>query len=51
MQEAEWAIEAMKQVSLPVACSMKIGLMGDMAGISPQECAVRMAKAGICKYM
>ncbi|XP_071834204.1 betaine--homocysteine S-methyltransferase 1-like [Apostichopus japonicus] len=46
VQEAEWAIEAMKQVSLPVACSMKIGLMGDMAGISPQECAVRMAKAG-----
>ncbi|KAJ8045321.1 Betaine--homocysteine S-methyltransferase 1 [Holothuria leucospilota] len=44
--EAEWAIEAMKKSGMPVACTMKIGPAGDLSGISPKECAVRMAKAG-----
>lgn len=46
IEEAEWAIEAMKQLCVPLACSMRIGPAGDLSGATPQECAVRMAKAG-----
>lgn len=43
------AIEAMKQLNIPIACTMKIGPAGDLSlpHKSPQECAVRMAKAGM----
>ncbi|PIK57522.1 putative betaine--homocysteine S-methyltransferase 1 [Apostichopus japonicus] len=48
VEEAEMAIEAMKQLNIPIACTMKIGPAGDLSlpHKSPQECAVRMAKAG-----
>ncbi|KAJ8024009.1 Betaine--homocysteine S-methyltransferase 1 [Holothuria leucospilota] len=46
IEETEWAIEAMRQLDIPIACSMRIGPAGDLSGVTPQECAVRMAKAG-----
>ncbi|XP_038066766.1 betaine--homocysteine S-methyltransferase 1-like [Patiria miniata] len=46
IEEAEWAIQAMAEIGVPVACTMRIPSRGDAAGHSPQECAVRMAKAG-----
>lgn len=46
VEEAEWAIETMKESNKPVACTMRIGPMGDYKGVSPQDCAVRMARAG-----
>lgn len=45
-EEAEWAIEAMKKLDVPVGCTMRIGPSGDLSGVTPQECAIRMAKAG-----
>ena len=42
----EWAIEVCKETGKPVAASMCIGPMGDLHGVSAEECAVRMAKAG-----
>ncbi|PIK58108.1 putative betaine--homocysteine S-methyltransferase 1 [Apostichopus japonicus] len=46
VEEAEWAIEAMKTMHLPIACSMRVGPAGDLSGVTPQECAIRMAQAG-----
>ncbi|XP_071834332.1 betaine--homocysteine S-methyltransferase 1-like [Apostichopus japonicus] len=46
IEEAEWAIEVMKGFGLPVACTMNIGPAGDRSGVSPGDCAIRMAKAG-----
>ena len=46
LEEAIWAVEVLKESGLPVACSLCIGPEGDMRGISPGECAVRLAKAG-----
>ncbi|XP_072045474.1 betaine--homocysteine S-methyltransferase 1-like [Amphiura filiformis] len=46
VEEAEWAIETMKEFNKPVACTMRICTVGDMDGVSPGDCAVRMAKAG-----
>ena len=46
VEEAEWAIQAMKETKLPVACTLRMGPTGDLNNISPGECAVRMAKAG-----
>jgi len=46
VEEAEWAIEVLKTSGMPVACTLRIGPMGDLAGVSPGECAVRMARAG-----
>ncbi|XP_071834199.1 betaine--homocysteine S-methyltransferase 1-like [Apostichopus japonicus] len=46
IEEAEWAIEAMKTMHLPIACSMRVGPAGDLSGVTPQECAIRMAQAG-----
>lgn len=42
----EWAIEVCKRTGLPVAATMCIGPEGDMHGVSAEDCAVRMAKAG-----
>ena len=36
----------MKKTTLPVCASMCIGPPGDARGISVEECAVRMARAG-----
>ncbi|KAK7082889.1 hypothetical protein SK128_018859 [Halocaridina rubra] len=46
VEEIEWAIEVAKESGLPVAATMCVGINGDFAGVSPGECAVRMAKAG-----
>ena len=46
VEEAEWAIEIMKELQKPIACTMRICPAGDHDGISPQDCAVRMAEAG-----
>ncbi|KAK4293996.1 hypothetical protein Pmani_033347 [Petrolisthes manimaculis] len=46
VEEMEWAIEEARKSGLVVAASMSIGKWGDMAGVTPGQCAVRMAKAG-----
>ncbi|XP_020908218.1 betaine--homocysteine S-methyltransferase 1 [Exaiptasia diaphana] len=46
VEEAEWAIEVCKATGKPTACSLCIGPDGDLHGISPGDCAVRLAKAG-----
>ncbi|XP_063609165.1 betaine--homocysteine S-methyltransferase 1-like isoform X1 [Penaeus indicus] len=46
VEEIEWAIEEAKKYGLPVAASMCIGKEGDLTGVPPGECAVRMARAG-----
>ena len=45
MEEAEWAIEVMKELEVPVACTMVMGPTGDLDDVSPGDCVVRMAKA------
>ena len=37
----------MKKLGKPVACTMRIGPTGDLNDVSPGECAVRMARAGV----
>jgi len=44
--EMEWAIELALSYGKSVAATMCIGPKGDASGVSPAECAVRMAKAG-----
>uniref|UniRef100_A0A3B4YMN1 Betaine--homocysteine S-methyltransferase 1-like n=1 Tax=Seriola lalandi dorsalis TaxID=1841481 RepID=A0A3B4YMN1_SERLL len=46
VEEAEWAVQVLKTSGKPVAASLCIGPEGDMHGISPGECAVRLVKAG-----
>ncbi|KAK8404743.1 hypothetical protein O3P69_007766 [Scylla paramamosain] len=46
VEEMEWAIESCLKSGLPVVASMCIGPEGDLHGITVEECAVRMAKAG-----
>ena len=46
MQEAEWAVEVLKTSGKPVMATVCIGPDGDDHGVSPQECAIRLAKAG-----
>ncbi|XP_078531334.1 betaine--homocysteine S-methyltransferase 1 [Lissotriton helveticus] len=46
VEEAAWAVEVLKESGLPVAATMCIGPEGDMNGVSPGECAVRLVKAG-----
>ena len=42
----EWAIEVCVATGKTVAATMCIGPEGDLHGVSAEECAVRMAKAG-----
>ncbi|XP_023327836.1 betaine--homocysteine S-methyltransferase 1 isoform X2 [Eurytemora carolleeae] len=44
--EMEWAIELALSYNKPVAATMCIGPKGDTDGVQPEECAVRMARAG-----
>ncbi|XP_031566006.1 betaine--homocysteine S-methyltransferase 1-like [Actinia tenebrosa] len=44
--EAELMIEVMKASGKPTAVTMAISRHGDRHGISPSECAVRLARAG-----
>ncbi|KAK5932271.1 hypothetical protein CgunFtcFv8_003990 [Champsocephalus gunnari] len=46
VEEAEWAVQMLKASGKPVAACMCIGPDGDMHGVSPGECAVRLVKAG-----
>ncbi|XP_053303960.1 betaine--homocysteine S-methyltransferase 1 [Spea bombifrons] len=46
VEEAIWAVEVLKESGKPVAASLCIGPEGDLNGVSPGECAVRLAKAG-----
>lgn len=46
VEEAEWAIEVMKATGKPVAMCLNICSAGDFEGVSVEECAVRIAKAG-----
>lgn len=36
----------MMKLNVPVALSMGLGVMGDVEGVSVEECALRMAKTG-----
>jgi len=46
IEEMEWAIELALRYGKPVAATMCIGPTGDGSGVTPGECAVRMARAG-----
>lgn len=41
-----WAVEVLREVGAPVAVTMCIGPEGDMHGVTPGECAVRLSRAG-----
>ncbi|XP_058028555.1 betaine--homocysteine S-methyltransferase 1-like isoform X2 [Ahaetulla prasina] len=46
VEEATWAVETLKESGLPVAVTLCIGPEGDMDGVPPGECAVRLVTAG-----
>ncbi|XP_057686997.1 betaine--homocysteine S-methyltransferase 1-like isoform X2 [Corythoichthys intestinalis] len=46
VEEAVWAVEVLKTSGKPVAATLCMGPEGDMNGVSPGECAVRLVKAG-----
>jgi len=45
-EEAEIAVEVMKEAHVPVAISMRMGPSGDHGDVTPGECALRLARAG-----
>ncbi|XP_011479765.2 betaine--homocysteine S-methyltransferase 1-like [Oryzias latipes] len=46
VEEAEWAVQILKTSGKPVAATLCIGPEGDLNGVSPGDCAVRLVKAG-----
>lgn len=46
VEEAEWAVQVLKTSGKPVAASLCIGPDGDLNGVSPGDCAVRLVNAG-----
>ena len=42
----EWVLEQACRSNLTIVATMCIGKEGDLSGVTIQECAVRMAKAG-----
>lgn len=53
VEEAEWAVEVLKATGKPVAATLCIGPEGDLNGVSPGDCAVRLVKAGttsLCRH-
>ncbi|XP_048099367.1 betaine--homocysteine S-methyltransferase 1-like [Alosa alosa] len=46
VEEAEWAVQVLKTTGKAVAACMCIGPEGDLNGVSPGDCAVRLVKAG-----
>uniref|UniRef100_A0A3P9M926 Betaine-homocysteine methyltransferase n=1 Tax=Oryzias latipes TaxID=8090 RepID=A0A3P9M926_ORYLA len=46
VEEAEWAVQILKSSGKPVAATLCIGPGGDLNGVSPGDCAVRLVKAG-----
>lgn len=47
VEEAEWAVQVLKTTGLPVAATLCIGPEGDLNGVSPGDCAVKLVKAGM----
>lgn len=47
MEEAEWAVQVLKTTKKPVAATLCIGPEGDLNGVSPGDCAVKLVKAGM----
>ncbi|KAJ4941593.1 hypothetical protein JOQ06_011471 [Pogonophryne albipinna] len=46
VEEAVWAVEVLKTSCKPVGATLCISPHGDMDGVPPGECAVRLVKAG-----
>uniref|UniRef100_H2ZFT2 Hcy-binding domain-containing protein n=1 Tax=Ciona savignyi TaxID=51511 RepID=H2ZFT2_CIOSA len=46
VEELEICVDVMKRSKMPIACTMRIGPLGDSNGVSVEECAVRMARTG-----
>ncbi|KAJ8286968.1 hypothetical protein GJAV_G00045450 [Gymnothorax javanicus] len=46
VEEAEWAVHILKATGKPVAATLCIGPDGDLNGVAPGDCAVRLVKAG-----
>ncbi|KAM3874518.1 betaine--homocysteine S-methyltransferase 1 isoform 2-T2 [Diretmus argenteus] len=46
VEEAEWAVQVLKTTGKPVVATLCIGPEGDLNGVSPGDCAVRLVKAG-----
>ncbi|XP_037632897.1 betaine--homocysteine S-methyltransferase 1-like isoform X2 [Sebastes umbrosus] len=46
VEEAVWAVEVLKTGGKPVGATLCISPQGDMNGVPPGECAVRLVKAG-----
>lgn len=46
VEEAAWAVEVLKTSGKAVGATMCISPHGDMQGVPPGECAVRLVKAG-----
>lgn len=47
VEEAEWAVQFLKTTGKPVAATLCIGPEGDLNGVTPGDCAVRLVKAGM----
>ncbi|XP_065186343.1 betaine--homocysteine S-methyltransferase 1-like [Sycon ciliatum] len=45
-EETSWAVEVLSRCGKPVMATVCIGPEGDIDGVSPQDCAVRLAQAG-----
>ncbi len=50
VEEAEWAVQVLKTTGMPVAATLCIGPEGDLNGVSPGDCAVRLVKAGMTRF-
>jgi len=46
VEEAVWAVEVLKTSGKPVGATLCIAPQGDLDGVPPGECAVRLVKAG-----
>ncbi|KXJ18991.1 betaine--homocysteine S-methyltransferase 1 isoform X2 [Exaiptasia diaphana] len=46
VEEAEWAIEVMKETGKPVVCCLTIASSGDFNDVSVKDCTLRIARAG-----
>ena len=47
VEEAEWAVQVLRTTGKPVAATLCIGPEGDLNGVSPGDCAVKLVKAGM----
>ncbi|CAL8277131.1 unnamed protein product [Merluccius merluccius] len=46
VEEAEWAVQVLKTTGKPTAATLCIGPEGDLNGVTPGDCAVRLVRAG-----